>query len=93
MKVPDYIVSSLDLIDNKEKRQVLRALAFLDANESDLGTVYRRSVKLIPKGLYLTKGSRRYRIVFEIVDGEINVTDVIHHDKIKLVIRRAGRAS
>ncbi len=88
MKYPTYLKSSLDLLPLNEKKQALISLNRLFQLEKELPSSLRYFKKIIGNNKYIYKVSRQYRAVIEMVENEINIIDIIHHDKIKLVIRR-----
>jgi mRNA-degrading endonuclease RelE of RelBE toxin-antitoxin system len=90
MTVPQYVIDSIDLLNRAEHDQIIKNLFALEQIEKDLPGSIRKLARLIKPNLYLYHGSRRYRIVLEIIDNHISILDIVHHDKVSLAIRKRG---
>lgn len=87
MEVPEHVVSALDLIPEPERNRLLRSLDQLNTWDGDRAHHRIPIAKLQPTNLYIYRGSARvYRIIFELGKDFLRVTDIIHRDRIKLVL-------
>ena len=92
MQVPRHVVDTLDLLPRLERQRLLRSIEQLRQAEQELPSGRIRFAKLVQPNLFIFRGSGHlYRVLFEIVDGEIRVTDIVHRDKIRLVVLKRGR--
>ena len=89
MDIPKHIYDSLDLIPVSERNRILHSLERLKTLENNPLLKDFNIAKLVGPNLYIYRGSARiYRIVFERKKGKIRITDIVHHDKIRLVLSK-----
>lgn len=88
IKIPDDIFISLELINPDEKKRVFTSLRQLNEINPKTFFINWKIRKISGTDFYEYKASPRYRIIFKISDSEIEVIDVVHHDKIQKFITK-----